>query len=95
METKIRYRVRTRRRSKVSLFWHHFQRRLIDQKIKWVVLALAFLIGLHFNSETKRDVARADGIVINNGVPEPSTVSLLVCSGAALLFFVRKKQKNP
>jgi hypothetical protein len=96
METRIRYRVRTRRHRKFNLFWRRSRHRLNDRKIKWVVLALAFVIGLHFNSEIKRDIARADGVVIiSNGIPEPSTVSLMICSGAALLFFTRKKQKNP
>jgi hypothetical protein len=92
MQTRIRYRVRNRKRS--SLLWRRTRRLLVSPKFKWVVLALAFVLGSNFNSEIKSDIAKAD-VIINNGIPEPSTISLMVCGGVVLSFFVRKKQKNP
>lgn len=64
-----------------------------NPKCKWIVLALAFVIGLQFNSETKSDTAKANDIIITV-VPEPPAISLIVCGGVALLFFARKKQKH-
>ncbi len=92
METKIRYRVKARRRRS---FWGKFSKRFIQNpRFKWVVICIAFVIGAHLNGETKHNSAYADGVVIINGIPEPSSVSLMVIGGAAILLLRSRNQSR-
>jgi len=90
MEARIRYRVRTRRRR--NTLGRRVKRLLKKPNTRWVVMVIAFMIGSFLNSKTQSDTAYADTVVVV-GIPEPSTVSLVIC-GAGFLFFSLKRRKH-
>ncbi len=92
METRMRHRVKMRRH---RTFWEKFSKRFVlNPKFKWVVFTIALMIGASFHNETKGSSAYAGGIIISNGVPEPSSVSLMVIGGAAFLLARRRRKSD-
>lgn len=89
MEIRIRYRIRTRRRR--NTIGRRCQGILKRQDTKWAVLVIAFMIGAFLNGKTQSDTAYADTVIIT-GIPEPSTVSLIVCSAGFIFFALRSRK---
>jgi hypothetical protein len=83
---RIKIRIR-RRAGLLRQFSNNFVKR---RWVKWVIVFIAFALGASLH-EKKAISAYADTIIIG-GIPEPSSVSILI-GGAALIWLLRGRRK--
>jgi hypothetical protein len=91
MEKRLRRRTRLRKRRSI---WSKISKDLVHRRwFKWAIVFLAFALGSSLSGKSGLVSSAFAGFVsINNAVPEPSSISLLV--GGATLFFLACKQRK-